>query len=188
MALGERIKEGLTGLLKGLLYPGLAVRESAEAAALRSMYDSSNAGNMQPGCWYSLHSSGSGIRTAFRWVCYCGQSYDLPGQSEAFRDYNCQNPGCKRPFDFAGWTGIRLSRNKAERAAMLTRLARVGIIESDYPGGEWLIPTKYELAWSLLRKMPSLSRLDGQGGPRIIDTWNDSVGGVEYERSTPSFL
>ena len=98
MALKDRVIEGV----RGFLWPDLRQRESGEAAALRQMYDGSNAVNMARGCWYGLHSPGTGIRTGVRWVCTCGTSYDLL-EAEKFRAYTCGT--CKRPLDFAGWTG-----------------------------------------------------------------------------------
>lgn len=180
MALGERIRAGLTGLAKGLFG---STQESGEVAALRAMWDGSNATNLQRGTWYALHSPGSGIRTALLHVCTCGESHKIL-EAEKFRDYVCR---CSRPLDFAGWTGLRLSKNKQERQGTLKRLADFGVSESDYlPGsdGDWLRPDKHEhVLRSVLRVRPNLPE---NTGPRVVSTWDDSAGEVGYEQGDPA--
>jgi hypothetical protein len=180
MGLKDRVVEGL----RGVLWPDLRQKESGEAAALRQMYDGSNAVNMSRGRWYGLHSPGTGVRTGVRWVCVCGTSHDLL-EAEKFRDYTCGT--CKRPFDFAGWTGLRLSKNKQDRAAQLHQLSGV-VLESDYivgPTGDWLTPDKHEsVLRQALRALPSRARENS--GPRMFSTWDDSAGDVEYQQHDPS--
>jgi hypothetical protein len=180
MGLKDRVVEGV----RGFLWPDLRQKESGEAAALRQMYDGSNAVNMSRGCWYGLHSPGTGVRTGVRWVCVCGTSYDLL-EAEKFRDFICGT--CKRPFDFAGWTGLRLSKNKQDRAAQLHRLSGV-VLESDYivgPSGDWLPPDQHEsVLRQVLRALPSRARENS--GPRMVSTWDDSAGDVEYQQYDPS--
>lgn len=177
------IKDRLMGGLRGFLQPSFQAAESGEAAALGQMYDNSNAENVTRGAWYGLHGP-TGLRTAVLWVCACGQSYKLL-EAEKFRAYTCGV--CKRPFDFAGWTGLRISKSKQERSQQLNRLAGVGISEADYlPGqdGDWLKPDRHEfLLRHVLRVRPN--GVEARTGPRLISTWDDDAGDVEYAQHNP---
>lgn len=175
------IKNRLVGGLRGLLHPERFGRSDSQVLA--EQYDDNNARQMQQGQWYQCVNQ-LGIRTGFIFNCRCGMSYPIL-EAEKFRDYTCGQ--CKKPLNFAIGAGLKLSKNKDERAASLKQFSGI-LVESDWSvpdkDGNWLPRDKEEQVLSLLPVRPSLARQTG--GPRVVSTWNDTPDeGFRYEQSDP---
>jgi len=176
MAIIDRVKEA-TRVLLGIGGNG------SNAAVLEQMFASGSPVGLQRGQWYPRHSAANGLRTQWEYVCPCGTSQTIL-EGEKFREYTCK---CGQPFDFAGRTGIRLSRNKEERAATLRRFAgEFSEVDWSLTGkdGDWLPPEKQEILFRRMRPLPATTGHAYAG--RIISTWdNGSSEDVEYEVSDP---
>ncbi|MFZ0857804.1 MAG: hypothetical protein WAN10_13220 [Candidatus Acidiferrales bacterium] len=174
----DRVIEGL----RGFLNPALARQESAEARALRQMYDTSNAENLIRACWYAEINQ-LGIRTRVAWNCNCS-FYSRFLESEKFKSWSCGQ--CKRQLDFAGWTGIRLSRNKTDRAQTLARLNGI-VSEADYlasTDGDWLRPDKHDLVLRhVLKVRPALN--ERHAAASIMAFGGEVSGDTDYEPFDP---
>lgn len=167
---------------RGFLWPDLRQKESGEASALRAMYDNSNAENLVRGCWYA-ECNQLGIRTRVAWNCFCG-FYSKFLESEKLKSWTCGQ--CKASNDFAGWTGLRLSKNKSERSATLHRLAGI-VLEADYltgADGDWLRFDKHDLVLQhVLKIRPAITERHSSAA---IMAFGDEVDGdVEYEPFNP---
>jgi hypothetical protein len=70
-------------------------QERGELAALRQMYDKSNAaGGLVPGRYYGLYDQGTGNLKGVSAACHCGSEYRMLSMFECFRQgYKC--PNCK---------------------------------------------------------------------------------------------
>jgi len=163
------VKNRLVGGLRGLLHPERFGRSDSQVLA--EQYDDNNAKQMQQGQWYQCVNQ-IGIRTGFIFNCRCGTSYPIL-EAEKLRDYTCGQ--CKKPLNFAVGVGLKLSKNKDERAASLKQFSGI-LVESDWafhqPDGDWLPMDKAEQVLSLLPVRPSLARQTG--GPRAVSTWDES--------------
>jgi len=157
----------------------------SNAAVLDQLFDASAKVEMLRGSWHPRHSAGSGARVQWEHFCKCGDSHTLL-ESEKYKNYSCGR--CKKLLDFAGDTGVRLSRNKEMRAAMLKKLAQFDFVEADWSlhgeDGDYLPEDKREILFSTLKALPARER--STSGPRILDTWDNSPDGdVTYSQSNP---
>jgi hypothetical protein len=176
MAFGDLVRAAVNKFLVG------SGRGSNEAT-LDQIFNQGGPQPLQRGGWHPRISTGTGIRTAWEYVCQCGMGYTLL-EAEKFRDYKCR---CGQTYDFAGRTGIRLSANKTERAATLRKFSGI-LTEADWSlkstDGDWLPPDKQELVFRALRPLPAFGEKAFAG--RILSTWDkEPSGDVEYEPGDP---
>lgn len=176
MAFTDRIKSAVNAFLGGSGH-------GSNAAVLDQMFTQGGPAPLQRGGWYPRISTGSGVRTAWEFVCQCGLGYTIL-EAEKFRDYKCR---CGQELDFAGRVGIRLSQNKTERAATLRKFAGI-LTEADWnqkgPDGDWLPPAKQEIVYRQLRPLPAFNEKPSAG--RILSTWDkEPSGDVEFEPGDP---
>lgn len=140
------------------------------------------------GSWHPRCSPGTGARVQWEHTCQCGQAYTLL-ESEVYRRYTCG--GCKKVFDFMAETGVRLTKNKEMRAAMLRKLAQYGFVETDWSmhdsDGDYLPEPKREQLYATFQALPAKEK---ESSGLVMSTWENEPfdGDFEYERSIPKAI